>query len=68
MSLGDELAYMSATQLAQRIRNRDLSPIEVVDAAIERIDARNSDLNAVVFRGYDDARIRAVEADRAGAA
>jgi len=68
MSLGDELAYMSATQLAQRIRNRDLSPIEVVDAVIERIDARNSDLNAVVFRGYDDARKQAVEADRAVAA
>jgi hypothetical protein len=36
MALGDELAYMTATELAARIRRRELSPVEVVDACIER--------------------------------
>ncbi len=41
MALADELAYMTATELAARIRRRELSPVEVVDAFIERIEARN---------------------------
>ena len=41
MALADELAYMTATELATRIRPRQLSPVEVVDACIERIQARN---------------------------
>ncbi|MBT4098904.1 MAG: amidase [Gemmatimonadetes bacterium] len=65
MSLSDELAYMSATELAERIRNRQLSPVEIVDAVIERIEARNPALNAVVFCGYEDARKQAREAERA---
>ena len=32
MSRADELAYMTATELAARIRRRELSPVEVVDA------------------------------------
>ena len=55
MSLDQELAYISATELASRIRNRDLSPVEVVDSCIERIEARNPSLNAFVYKGYDDA-------------
>ncbi len=61
----DELAYMSAADLARRIRNRDLSPVEVVDAFIKRIEARNPSLNALVFLGTDDARSRAREAEKA---
>lgn len=65
MSLSDELAYMSATELAERIRHRQLSPVEIVDAVIERIEARNPALNAMVFRGYEDARKQARDAERA---
>jgi amidase len=35
--LSDELAYVSASDLAARIRRRDLSPVEVVEAFIPRI-------------------------------
>ncbi len=63
MSLADELAYMSATELTERIRRRDLSPVEVIDATIERIEARNPSLNAFVYHGYDDARAQAKEAE-----
>ena len=65
MKLSDELAYMSGTELAMRIRARQLSPVEVVDAFIERIEERNKSLTAFVYFGYDDARKAAKEAERA---
>jgi amidase/aspartyl-tRNA(Asn)/glutamyl-tRNA(Gln) amidotransferase subunit A len=65
MALSDELAYLSATELALRIRRRDLSPVEVVDAFIARIEARNPSLNALVYLGFEDARARAREAEQA---
>ena len=55
-SLSDELAYISAAELAARIRRRDISPVEVVDAFLQRIDARNPSLNAFVFLDPDGAR------------
>jgi len=63
--LADELAYTTATELAGRIRRRERSPVEVVDAFIERIEARNPTLNAFVYPGFDDARQRAREAEQA---
>ena len=65
MAVADELAYVTATELAARIRRRELSPVEVVDAFIERIEARNPSLNALVCLGFDDARQRAREAEQA---
>ena len=65
MKLPDDLAYMTATELAWRIRSRQLSPVEVVDAFIGRIEERNPSLNAFVYRGYEDAREQAGEAERA---
>ena len=59
MALSDELAYMTATELAMRIRRRQLSPVEVVEAFIARIQQRNPSLNAFVYFGFDDARKRA---------
>ena len=44
--MSDDLAYATATELAARIRRRDLSPVEVVDAVIARIEARDPSLNA----------------------
>jgi amidase/aspartyl-tRNA(Asn)/glutamyl-tRNA(Gln) amidotransferase subunit A len=63
--LSDELAYVSATELAQRIRSRELSPVEVVEAFIKRIEVRNPSLNALVYLGFEDARKRARQAERA---
>lgn len=64
MNLSDELAYMTASELAIRIRRRELSPMEAVDAFIERIEERNKSLNAFIYFGYEDARKRAKEAER----
>src|SRR3954468_20719054 len=65
MSLADELAYTTVVDLAGRIRRRELSPSEVLDATIERIEARNPSLNALVYLGFDDARAAAREAEGA---
>ena len=59
MKLGDELAYVSAAELAGRIRRRELSPVEVVEAAIGRVEERNSSLNAFIYLGFEEARQRA---------
>src|SRR4051794_41830082 len=61
----DELAYTTVVDLAGRIRRRELSPTEVLEATIERIEARNPGLNALVYLGFDDARAAAREAERA---
>ena len=45
-----------ATALARRIRSGELSPVEVVDAAIERAEAANPELNAIVAPTFDAAR------------
>ncbi len=65
MKLSDELAYMSAVEMARRIRQKDFSPVEVVDAVIERIEARNPSINAFVYLGFDDARQAAKKAEQA---
>src|SRR3954449_12719638 len=54
-----------AAELARRIRQREVSAVEVLDAAIARIEARDPALNAFVYRGFDEARERAVAADAA---
>ena len=62
---GDDLAYASVTELVRRIRVRELSPVEVVEAAIERIEARDAGLGAFVFRGFEEARASARAAEAA---
>lgn len=61
----DELAYLTATELAARIRKRDVSPVEVVEATIGRIEARNPSLNAFIYTGFDEARDQARQAEQA---
>jgi amidase len=64
MALAD-IAYMSACELALRIRRRDVSPVEVIDAAIARIERRNPSLNALIYLGFEDARREARKAEDA---
>src|SRR5579859_8268155 len=42
--------------LAELVAKRAVTPLELVEAAIERIERHNPVLNAVVYKGYDDAR------------
>jgi amidase len=61
----EELAYMGAAEIADKVRRRLLSPVEIVDACIARIERRNPSLNAFVFNGFDDARREAKAAEGA---
>ena len=45
--------------LAELVRSKEVSPDEVLEAAIGRIEALNPTLNAVVTRVYDEARAAA---------
>ena len=55
MSFKDYAAY-DGVGLAELVRNRDVTPTELLDAAIERIERHNGKLNAVVHTAYDEAR------------
>lgn len=43
-----DIAFLDATRLAELIRNREMSSVEVVQAHLDRIDAINPKINAVV--------------------
>ena len=58
-----DLARWSAAETAAAVAAREISPVEVVDACIDRIEGMNDSLNAVVFRGYEDAREAAKRAE-----
>jgi amidase len=59
------LCYATATELARRIRDREVSSAEVTEAFLARIAAHNSKLNAIVHLFEARARSRAKEADEA---
>jgi amidase len=54
-----EYDQLDAIGLADLIARREVSALEVLEAALERVDARNGPLNAVVARYDDEARARA---------
>jgi amidase len=60
-----ELIYASATELAEAIRVKEVSSLEVVNAYLKRIEAVNPRLNAVVQVTADAARDKARAADTA---
>src|ERR1700742_3507472 len=51
-----EYDQYDATGLAHLVRRKEVSPLELVDAAIERIERNNPKVNAVVYKAYDEAR------------
>lgn len=63
--MSEELAWMSAAEVARQVRRRQISAVEVIEATIDRIERRNPSLNAFVYKGFDDARRAAETADRA---
>ncbi len=54
----------AALELAEGLRRRELSAVELLDACLAAVDERNPDLNAIIWRNDEDARGAAAEADR----
>jgi Asp-tRNA(Asn)/Glu-tRNA(Gln) amidotransferase A subunit family amidase len=51
-----DLCYATATKLARRIRDREISSAEVTEAFLARIAAQNAKVNAIVHLLESDAR------------
>jgi len=58
----DELAYLSATEALARFRSKELSPKELLDGLITRIEGVNDDVNAIADRLFEEARGLATKA------
>ncbi len=48
MSQSEDIARLSASELRRRIGQRELSPVEVVEACLEQVERYNGTINAVV--------------------
>jgi amidase len=57
--MGDDLSRLDAIAQAELVRTRRASPLELVDAAIDRIERVNPKLNAVIHQFFDRARDQA---------
>lgn len=51
-----EYDTLDATAMAALVSKGEVTPAELLEAAVERIEARNPELNAVVDTFYDKAR------------
>lgn len=63
--MSSELCWLPAVELAGRIRRKEVSPVEVVDAVLAQIDRVNERTNAIVTRLDDIARRQAQAAEEA---
>jgi len=57
-------AFMDVAELLERYRDKSLSPVEVLESTIERIEALNPTLNAVGHTFFATARAQAKSAER----
>lgn len=56
---GDDLAYLPATEVVDAIKRREISPVEVVEAVLSRIDRYEPAVNAFITVLADEARAAA---------
>src|SRR5690348_8887655 len=61
----DELCWAPATALARMVRTKDVSPVEIIDAYLERIERINPRINAYCTVVAEQARKGAAEAEAA---
>lgn len=52
--MSEELARLDATGQAELVRNGEVTPAELVEAAIGRIEATNGDVNAVIHTLFEE--------------
>ncbi|MCP4020326.1 MAG: amidase [Desulfobacteraceae bacterium] len=65
VKLNRDIVSLYAFEIAGKIRNRELTSEEVVDAFFNQIYAYNPELNAIVILNEKEARERAIAADKA---
>ena len=62
---GQEIHWLSALELIESYRKKELSPVEVTDALLARIESLNPKLNAIVTLTAETAREQAGRSERA---
>src|ERR1700759_1763222 len=60
----DVSPFTPALELAEALRKREVSAVELLDSCLAEVDRLNGDLNEVTWRNDDEARAAAGEADR----
>jgi amidase len=55
----DDYSNYDGLGLAELVKTKQVSPAELVEAAIARAERHNPTLNAIVYEGYEDARKQA---------
>ncbi|HXA27578.1 MAG TPA: amidase [Candidatus Angelobacter sp.] len=63
MPIIDDAALAPATELVERLRGGSVSPVELVDAVLERIERHNPTINAYVLVLAEQARQQARESE-----
>jgi amidase len=59
-----QIIYRSALSVAASIKAKEVSPVEVLEAALERADEVNDKVNALIWRNDDEARAMAKKAEQ----
>ncbi|ANN79180.1 amidase [Bordetella flabilis] len=65
MTSSHSLVSLSAVELRRLIGARQVSPVELLQACVDRIEAVNPYVNAITATAYEQARAQAREAERA---
>ena len=65
MTTGNDIAFQSASELRDLIREKQVSPVELVRLYFERIDSLNPQLNAYLTLARDEAEATARDAEDA---
>ena len=65
-SIAKETANLDATALGELVCGKEVTPVELVEAAIDRLEIVNSNLNAVITFMYESAREQAAALVPAG--
>jgi Asp-tRNA(Asn)/Glu-tRNA(Gln) amidotransferase A subunit family amidase len=60
----EELCYLPASEALALFRRRELSPVELMEATIDRVETLDPVINALPIRFFDDALAAAREAER----
>ena len=61
----DEIWQMDGTEQVQSIKNQDISPVDALEASLQRIETLNDDLNAFCVIDEDGAMQAARDAEKA---
>jgi Asp-tRNA(Asn)/Glu-tRNA(Gln) amidotransferase A subunit family amidase len=62
-TLGDDILFATIRELAEKLRTRALSPVDLTEAYLERADSIGADLNAYATVTRDLARAQAKKAE-----